>query len=125
MKKLLLFPFLLVLYSGCAYNPKRTDSISFKTTPTAQVKLAWDSPTGANPTNYNIYYGTVNGTYPNKVPTGLVNIYTLTGLSLSTKYYIVATALYDTQESGYSNQIIYQVPSVLPPPVTTGIKEVP
>lgn len=71
--------------------------------------------------NYNIYYGTVSGVYPNKVSVGNVTAYTVTGLNPGTTYYFVVTDTIGScsVESGYSNQVKYPPTSLQAP---TGLR---
>jgi hypothetical protein len=78
----------------------------------AQVSLTWDPNSESDLAGYKIYSGTQSGTYQNNIDVGNVTTYILNGLTLGQTYYIVATA-YNTQglESGFSNELVYTVPS--------------
>jgi hypothetical protein len=78
----------------------------------AQVTLGWTASTGSNVTGYEIYYGTVSGNYTYNVNAGNTTSYALSGLSAGATYYFAATA-YDSagDQSAYSNQVSYTVPS--------------
>ena len=78
----------------------------------AQVTLSWTASTSSNVTGYTLYYGTVSGNYTYNVNVGNTTSYTLSGLSTGATYYFAATA-YDSaaDQSAYSNQVSYTVPS--------------
>ncbi len=61
---------------------------------------------------YKIYYGVVSGDYTNRDDVGNVTAATVTGLAGGTTYYFAATT-YDGSgnESDFSNEIAYKVPS--------------
>ena len=78
----------------------------------SQVTLTWDPNSEPDLAGYDIYYGTSSGNYQWNIDVGNVTTYTLTGLNMGVTYYIAATA-YNTQglESGFSNEVVYTVPS--------------
>ncbi len=78
----------------------------------AQVSLTWDPNSESDLAGYKIYSGTQSGNYQNRIDVGNVTTYILNGLTLGLTYYIAATA-YNSQglESGFSNEVIYTVPS--------------
>ena len=78
----------------------------------AQITLTWDPNTETDLAGYDIYYGTSSGNYQSKTDVGNVTTYTVNGLNVGVTYYLTATA-YNTQglESGFSNEVIYTVPS--------------
>ncbi len=78
----------------------------------AQVTLTWDPNSESDLAGYKIYSGTQSGNYQNKIDVGNVTTYILNGLTSGPTYYIAATA-YNAQglESGFSNEVIYTVPS--------------
>jgi hypothetical protein len=72
------------------------------------VKLAWDQSSSPEVIGYNIYWGTVSGTYPNKIDVKNVLTYTVTGLTSGAAYYFVATAYNNVgAESSFSNMASY------------------
>jgi len=83
-----------------------------------QVTLAWDANTEPDLSGYRIYYGTASGTYGTPINVGNVLTYTVTGLTDGLTYYFALTA-YDTfgNESGYSNEVVYAVPSATSPEI--------
>ena len=95
------FIFLLIL----AISPRQAVA--------GQIVFAWDANTEPDLSGYKLYYGTVSGTYGTPVNVGNATTYTLTGLTDGQTYYSVLTA-YDTfgNESGYSNEVAYAVPSL-------------
>ena len=80
----------------------------------AQVTLQWNANTEGDLAGYRIHQGTVNGSYSVHIDVHNVTTYTLTGLMAGQTYYFAATA-YDTSgnESAYSNQVSYAVPTNL------------
>ncbi|MEZ5329490.1 MAG: cadherin-like domain-containing protein [Verrucomicrobiales bacterium] len=59
----------------------------------ATVKLAWDpNPESDDVTGYRVYYGTVEGIYPNDVDAGNTTNATVSGLIDGRKYFFVVTA---------------------------------
>ena len=78
----------------------------------AQVTLTWDPNSETDLAGYDIYYGTSSGNYQSKIDVGNVTTYTVNGLTVGVTYYLAATA-YNTQglQSGYSNEVVYSVPS--------------
>jgi hypothetical protein len=80
----------------------------------AEVHLEWDANTETDLAGYVIYYGTRSGSYT--FSTDLDKKHTdciVTGLTEGQTYYFAATA-YDTSNnhSGYSEELVYQVPAV-------------
>jgi hypothetical protein len=78
-----------------------------------QVTLAWDPPNSvSNLAGYRIYYGTSSGNYQWTINVGKVTTYILSGLTVGTTYYAAATD-YNASglESGYSNQVVFTIPS--------------
>ncbi len=77
-----------------------------------QVTLTWDPNSESDLAGYKIYSGIQSGNYQSTIDVGNVTSYTLNGLDLGITYYIAATA-YNTQglESGFSNEVVYTVPS--------------
>ena len=79
----------------------------------AQVTLAWDASTDPNIAGYKVYYGNASGSYPTVVDAGKQTSCTVTNLSEGMAYYFAVTE-YDksSQESGYSNEVVYAPPSL-------------
>jgi malectin (di-glucose binding ER protein)/thrombospondin type 3 repeat protein/fibronectin type III domain protein len=91
--------------------------LSFCHTPWAvasQVNLSWNANTESDLAGYNIRYGTSSRSYTTKINVGKTTQYTVTGLSPGKTYYFATTA-YDTSgnESGYSNEARYTVPTTV------------
>jgi hypothetical protein len=85
------------------------------TVPAGQsVTMVWSPCVDANVAGYNIYYGVASGTYTGKITVGNVMNATISGLVTGVTYYIAATT-YNAggEESGYSNESIYEVPVTL------------
>ncbi len=78
----------------------------------AQVTLAWNPNTESDLAGYRIHCGTASGNYSVHTDVHNVTTYIITGLTEGQTYYFAATA-YDKSgnESGYSNQAIYTVPT--------------
>jgi hypothetical protein len=91
------FVFLIfVLYSSCAYA--------------AQVTLIWDPVTHPDLAGYKIYYGNTSRNYGVATDVGNQTSWTITGLIDTEPYYFAVTA-YDiyANESGYSNEVSWQI----------------
>jgi hypothetical protein len=89
--------FLLFFWTGSAYS--------------AQVTLAWDIDTNLNVTGYRLYYGFISGQYSDSVKVGKNATYNLSKLDDGNTYYIVITAYdRDGNESGFSNEVVYEAP---------------
>jgi len=78
------------------------------------VVLAWDANTEPDLSGYKLYYGTASRTYGTPITVGNLLTYTATGLTDGLPYYFAVTA-YDTvgNESGYSNEVVFPVPSLV------------
>ena len=81
------------------------------------VTLAWDRSPSVDVTGYNIYYGVRSGAYTNRVTVGNVLTATVAGLKEGVTYYFAATA-FNTEESGFSNEVSYRVPIQRPAPAS-------
>ena len=81
----------------------------------AQVTLAWEASTDPNIAGYKIYYGNGGGSYPTVVDVGNQTTCTIPNLAAGMTYHFAATA-YDKsgQESGYSNEVVYNASSSCP-----------
>jgi len=70
------------------------------------VYLSWDATTDSDLEGYNIYYGTATGVYGAPVTIGVLETYTLSGLTNGTEYFIALTAVDITgNESAYSLEV--------------------
>lgn len=71
-------------------------------------QLAWTASTGS-PTGYRVYYGTQPRVYTQARGSGInvgnATVWTPTGLSVGTRYYLAVTAYNATQESAYSDEV--------------------
>ena len=85
----------------------------------ADVTIAWDANTESDLAGYIFFYGTSSGSYSNSIDVGNNTEYTLTGLIEGTTYYFAAKA-YDTSnnESDYSQELVYTVPTANSAPNT-------
>jgi len=81
----------------------------------ANPKLAWDGVTEA--TGYTVYYDEVanTGFQYNKSVTGVECPLADLNLAPGKSYKFVVTAYNDAGQSGYSNQVTYDVPLYTPP----------
>lgn len=87
-------------------------SIIASNTFAGQVTLAWNPNAESDLAGYRIHHGTASGSYSIHIDVHNVTSYTVTGLTAGQTYYFAATA-YDTSgnESAYSNQVRYTVPT--------------
>ena len=77
------------------------------------VVLGWDASPDASAVGYRVYYGGASGNYTNSATVGNVTNTTFNGLPDGTTYYFAAVAYtVDGFESAFSNEIIYNVPSL-------------
>ena len=85
----------------------------------ASVTLQWTDP-DPTVTGYDVYYGTLSGTYTNVVDVGDTTNATITGLVVDKLYFFAVTA-YNSNgiQSAYSSQVSYRplVPETNQPPV--------
>ena len=77
------------------------------------VTLAWDPSADASVVGYNLYYGTVSGSYSSRISVSNTTSATVSGLREGVTYFFVVTA-YDSSglESVPSNEVSYSVPGV-------------
>ncbi len=76
------------------------------------VVLAWSPSISTDVVGYRIYYGTASGNYMDQVAVGSTNSTTISDLADGATYYFAATSLDEAgNESPFSNEAIYQVPS--------------
>lgn len=77
--------------------------------------LTWDPSPDDGVIGYIVYYGTASHNYTAIVTVGDVTSATIDGLVDGETYYFAVTALYSTgDESDFSNEATYQVPSAAP-----------
>jgi hypothetical protein len=98
--------FLLWLSSGLSVF------LPFFVSAQVSIDLSWQPSPDTNIMGYNIYYGTSSRTYTNEISVGNATSTTISGLAGGITYYFAATA-YDSagDESDYSNEISYNVPT--------------
>ncbi len=71
----------------------------------ATITLAWDINSESDLAGYKVYYGQASRSYENIITIGIVNSYTLTGLSPGTYYFTVTAFNTKGLESGFSNEV--------------------
>ena len=78
----------------------------------AQATIAWDPDTSTGVAGYKAYWGTVSRNYSWSADAGTQTTYNVPSLNQGATYYFAATA-YDAagNQSGYSNEVTYTVPS--------------
>jgi fibronectin type 3 domain-containing protein len=110
-------------------NPGAVPTAPHRVTATggaAQVTITWRSV--GNATSYNIYWSTTSGvtisgaTTDGKKISGAASPYVHTGLSASTAYYYVVTAVNSAGESAASSEATATTDASTPPPATAPAK---
>ena len=82
----------------------------------AQATLSWNPNSESDLAGYKVYWGTSSGSYEWNTDVKNVTSYEVTGLVEGDTYYFVATAYdFSGNESGYSNEVSYDVPDTTPP----------
>jgi Fibronectin type III domain len=77
----------------------------------ACVTLGWYPSVDTNVVGYVVYYGTISGTYTERIDVGDQTSATITGLTAGVTYYFAVTAYAATSvESVPSNEVAYTVP---------------
>ncbi len=89
----------------------------------AQVSLAWGTNSESDLAGYKVYYGNSSGSYDSNIDVGNQTSYTIQNLVEGQMYYIAVTA-YDTSnnESGYSAEVVYNVPDTTLPSIPTTLQ---
>jgi cellulose 1,4-beta-cellobiosidase len=117
----------LQVFGGAATNsgggtaPPAPTGLTPTVVSSSQINLSWNASTGA--TSYNVKRATVSGGPYTTVASGVTGTsYSDTGLSASTTYYYVVSAVNSNGESANSSQVSATT-SVggTPPPVPTGL----
>jgi hypothetical protein len=82
--------------------------------------LVWEASSDPNIAGYNVYYGTTSHEYTSMITTGNVTSVTIPGLTPGTTYYFAVTT-YDNMgdQSDFSNEVSFSVPTVTAPPLIT------
>lgn len=93
-------------------------SLSVSPAKAASVRFAWNASEGTV-TGYRIYYGTTQGSYPNRVEVGNETEHTVDGLDDGVTYYFVVRAYNDYGESGNSNVVQWPEPDTLSITIST------
>ena len=83
----------------------------------ASLNIEWNPNTEPDLQSYNLYCGTGSRNYGLPIPVGNTTQYTVTGLNEGETCYFAMTAV-DTSgnESGYSDELVYTIPSDSTPP---------
>jgi hypothetical protein len=83
--------------------------------PPQSATWAWGASTpAASVAGYYVYYGGATGNYTNRIDAGLATNYVMNNLLAGSTYYVAATAYSsDGEESGYSNEVVWQCPLLL------------
>ncbi len=78
--------------------------------------LAWDPAVGVtNVAGYYIYCGGTTGSYTNRIDAGLATSCVVSNLLAGATYYFATTAYTSSGlESGYSSEVVWQCPQLLP-----------
>lgn len=88
----------------------------------AQATLSWNPNSESDLAGYKVYWGTSSGSYEWNTDVKNVISHTVTGLIEGDTYFFAATAYdFSGNESGYSNEVSYDVPDIDPSP-PTGLK---
>lgn len=101
---------------------------SFSMAQSEMVKLVWDANTETDLAGYKMYWGDVSGSYGTPVDVGLVTEHPLDLSEWTDGVYYFAVTAYDNRgnESGYSNEVSYEVDHTAPtPPVGCRILKIP
>ncbi|MEJ0089350.1 MAG: fibronectin type III domain-containing protein [Limisphaerales bacterium] len=89
------------------------------------VTLGWEPSLDPNVKGYKIYYGTVSHNYNNVVAVENSTSATIGGLDSGTTYYFAATTVNaQNEESGFSNEAVYQVPTEVPTNAMVGTVQI-
>lgn len=76
----------------------------------AQVTVSWNASVGPV-SGYEMHYGTTSGDYDYSVNVGNSTSCNISGLQEGVTYFFAATAYNDIDESDYSDEIAYTIPS--------------
>jgi hypothetical protein len=76
----------------------------------ATATLAWDANTESGVEGYIMYYGTTSPNYQHNVDVGNTTGCTISGLEPGQVYYFAVTAYNATGESGFSEEVSYEIP---------------
>ncbi len=92
----------------------------------AQATLSWNPNSESNLAGYKVYYGNSSGSYSSSIDVRNQTSYTISNLVEGEIYFFAATAYdFSGNESGYSNEVSYDVPiTSVPdttPPVITSV----
>ena len=86
----------------------------------AQATLSWNPNSESDLAGYKVYYGNSSGFYSSSIDAGSQTSYTISNLVEGEIYFFAATAYdFSGNESGYSNEVSYAVPSGDPPTCPT------
>jgi fibronectin type 3 domain-containing protein len=89
---------------------------------TGSLLVSWDKNPETDIAGYKVYYGTASGSYGTPIDVKNVTTYTIPGVSLGLKYYLVVAA-YNTSgmESAKSDEVVCNASS---PNKPTGVKAI-
>lgn len=89
------------------------------------VGFEWNANTESDLAGYKMYWGNLSGVYGNSFDVGNQTNYTVIELVEGQTYYFAATA-YDTtgNESGYSDEVSYEVVDTTPPDAPQSFRRV-
>ena len=104
--------FFILVLSGLAILLLVILSLLVPAAHAGQVTVAWDPESDPAVTGYKVYYGTSAGNYTASADAGNATSVVISGLQDGVTYFMAAVA-YDAShnESGFSNEISYAVPS--------------
>lgn len=104
--------FFILVLSGLAFLLLVILSLLVPAAHAGQVTVAWDPESDPAVIGYKVYYGTSAGNYTASADAGNATSLLISGLQDGVTYFMAAVA-YDAShnESGFSNEISYAVPS--------------
>ncbi len=124
-----LCPRLLILAAGVFFMSSaaqggvftNADGTFSVTNPVASVTLAWDTSTNPTVVGYHLYWGAASRTYTNYVTVTGTNAVTIKPLVRGAPNFFAVTALANSLESDFSNEVSYTSPTLPLPPGGTHV----